>query len=302
MRGHKRQLQPFTHRWAVGHPPAWLILIAANVGFYVAQVLVNFSEPGLLERGFGLSNYGVAHGWLWQFVTYTFLHSGWLHLAANMCLLYFAGSEVEAILGVRHFLAIYFGGGILGGIVQWLAAPFTAAEPMLGATACILATLIAFTTILPELEITWLLFLVIPLNFKLKTVARIIFSVVVFCVLAPIVDRLAHTGVLNRLLAALGDHSFRVAHYAHLTGCLLGWAYVRQLGYGTPLRIQRYFLEKRRIADRRKHMSSGQFIVEEIDPILEKIARNGIRSLTREERRLLEMSREKIAAKTQSIR
>jgi len=41
-------------------------------------------------------------------------------------------------------------------------------------------------------------------------------------------------------------------------------------------------------------MSPGQFINEEIDPILEKISRDGIRSLTRGEKRILEMGREKI--------
>jgi hypothetical protein len=41
-------------------------------------------------------------------------------------------------------------------------------------------------------------------------------------------------------------------------------------------------------------MSSEQFINEEIDPILEKISRDGIRSLTRAEKRILEMGREKI--------
>ena len=41
-------------------------------------------------------------------------------------------------------------------------------------------------------------------------------------------------------------------------------------------------------------MSSGQFITEEIDPILEKISRDGIRSLSRAEKRLLDMGREKI--------
>ena len=41
-------------------------------------------------------------------------------------------------------------------------------------------------------------------------------------------------------------------------------------------------------------MTSAQFIAEEIDPILEKISRDGIRSLTRNERRILSMGREKM--------
>ena len=98
-----------------------------------------------------------------------------------------------------------------------------------------------------------------------------------------------------RIMALFTNCSYITAHYAHLAGCMFGWVYVKQLGYGNPLRIQRYFFEKRQREDRRKYMSSEQFINEEIDPILEKISRDGIRSLTRAEKRILEMGREKIA-------
>jgi hypothetical protein len=42
-------------------------------------------------------------------------------------------------------------------------------------------------------------------------------------------------------------------------------------------------------------MSADQFVEEQVDPILEKIAREGIQSLTKEERRMLEKGRAKIA-------
>jgi hypothetical protein len=100
---------------------------------------------------------------------------------------------------------------------------------------------------------------------------------------------------LAGIMALLGSRSYITAHYAHLAGCLFGWVYVKQLGYGNPLRIQRYFFEKRQREERRRHMTSDQFINEEIDPILEKISRDGIGSLTRNEKRILEMGRDKIA-------
>lgn len=293
MRIPKRQLQPFTHRWAAGHPPAWIILIALNIGIFAAQQVLGLSDQGWMDRTLGLTDEGVRQGWLWQFVTSTFLHGGWLHLAVNMVLLYFAGREVEALLGARHFLVIYFCGGIAGSLAQWAFAPLPLDGPLMGASACVLAVLIAFTTILPELEITALLFFVIPVRLKAKYLAYAAVWSSIVALLIPWMARLAPA--LDRLVGFFSSHSYITAHYAHLGGCLLGWVYVKQLGYGNPLRIQRYFLEKRLREERRKHMTPEQFILEEIDPILEKISRDGINSLTRAEKRILEMGREKIA-------
>jgi membrane associated rhomboid family serine protease len=294
MRIPKRQMQPFTHRWAVGQLRAWAILIAVNAGFFAAQTLINLNEPGWLERGLALSDPGVHQGWFWQFLTCTFLHGNWVHLLTNMVLLYFAGREVEALLGPRHFLLIYFGGGLAGSVAQWAFTPLPINGPLMGASACVLATLIAFTTILPELELTCLLFFVIPIRLKTKYLARIVVWSSVLALLAPYAAHFVNSARVDALMALFAAHTYITAHYAHLAGCLFGWLYVKQLGYGNPLRIQRYFFEKRLREERRKHMTPGQFINEEIDPILEKISRDGIRSLTRAEKRILEMGREKI--------
>ena len=45
-------------------------------------------------------------------------------------------------------------------------------------------------------------------------------------------------------------------------------------------------------------MNADQFIRAEIDPILEKISREGMHSLSRAERKILEQGRGKIATKT----
>ena len=100
-----------------------------------------------------------------------------------MLLLYFAGREVEALLGPKHFLAIYFGGGLAGSLMQWAMQPLDA--PLVGASACVLAALIAFTTILPELEITCLLFFVIPVRLKAKYLAQAVMAISLFFILIP---------------------------------------------------------------------------------------------------------------------
>jgi rhomboid family protein len=278
----KRQLQPFTRRWAPSRPSAWAILVAANVGCFVAQSVIQFSRPDFIQSWLALSREGVLAGYAWQFFSYMFLHGDLsgppalaaAHLFLNVVMLYFVAREIETILGAKHLLAIYFGGGVLGGLAQVALSP----APVLGSSAGVLAVLIALTTMLPEIEVQALLFFIIPVRLKAKHLTAIVFG-------------LAAALALARTPAS-------IAHWAHLGGCVFGWLYVRQLGYGNPLRVQRYFLEKRRRAERIERMPPEQFMSEEIDPILEKISRDGIRSLTRAERKILEKGREKIAKKT----
>lgn len=270
------RLQPFTPRWAAGRQSVVLLLIIANVAAFLLQTLATVYDENVIPEWFALSGTGIRSGFVWQFFTYMFLHGGPMHLLVNMLTLYFAGREVEAIAGSRHLLGVYFGGGLLGGVAQvLLAAP---GVPLMGASAGVCAVLIAFTTILPEIEITTLLFFIIPVRMRAKYLALGLVGIEGF---------LALSGLLPH-----------ISHVAHLGGCAFGWLYVKQLGFGNPLRIQKYVFEKRRRAERQARMSPAQFISEEIDPILDKISREGIHSLTRAERRILEKGREKIADKT----
>ena len=276
MRTPRRQLQSYSGRWAGRRPSVLSLLIALNVGCFVTQSVIEHSGVASPAEWFGLSAEGVRAGHYWQFITYMFLHHDPLHLLANMMLLYFAGREIEAMIGPRHLLAIYFSGGLLGGIAQWLLP--SVGGPLIGASGGACAVLIAFTTILPEMEITALLFFVIPIRTRAKYLA------------------IGMVGI--SVLFFLSGAFTHVSHLAHLGGSLVGWLYVKQLGFGNPLRLQKYFFEKRQREERHARMSPEQFISEEIDPILDKISREGIHSLTRNERRILEEGREKIAKKS----
>lgn len=59
----------------------------------------------------------------WTVVTSMFLHGGLWHILVNMYMLYFFGSSVLRLVGTGRFLAVYFGGGVLGSILYILMAP-----------------------------------------------------------------------------------------------------------------------------------------------------------------------------------
>ena len=267
--------ESFTDRLIGRRGSLTLLLIAINVGCFLVQSLVNAVSPYWVDNWLALSPAGVRSGYEWQFFTYMFLHGGVLHLLFNMFTLFFAGREVEALVGKAHFLAIYFLGGLVGGLAQIFLAPGNSS--LIGASAGVFAIVIAFTTLFPDVVLTLLIYFIIPLKMKAKYLALL----------------LVGSSVLFLLKGIMPD----VGHVAHLGGCLVGWVYIKRLGYGSPLRIQEYFSRKREFAARVKSMSPEEFISEEIDPILDKIAREGMSSLTRTERKILEKGRDKIARK-----
>lgn len=248
----------------------WPKLIVINAAVFVLQQFM------VLEPWFALSRAGLWGGQIWQFVTYTFLHGSVLHLAVNMLTLMFAGRELEFLLGKTRMLLIYFGGAILGGLMQLLITGGD--QALVGASAAVFAVLFAFTTIMPETEIMLLLFFVVPVRMKAKFLALGL--------------------VVVSLLFIVSGTGGNIGHVAHLGGALFGWVYARKLGYGNPFRIQEYLWAKRERKDRERVMSPEEFISEEIDPILDKISREGIHSLTRAERRILERGRDKIERRT----
>ena len=275
MRPIRQQFQSFNRSWSGRRFSTVSVLIGVNAGVFVFQLLLDRLAPGWVERYLALSGDGMRAGFEWQFLSYMFLHGNLLHLAFNMLTLFFAGREVEVIAGRRHLLGMYFAGGLFGGLAQVLLS--ASQNSLVGASAAVFAVLIAFTTIYPEMELTLLLFFIIPVRVKAKYLA---FGLVA-------------TSVFFSLSGVWGG----VGHIAHLGGCLAGWLYAKQLGFGRPLRLPRFFYRKRERAEQLRSMTPAEFISREIDPILDKISREGIHSLTRAERKILEKGREKIERK-----
>src|SRR5579862_1949098 len=93
-------------------------LIAANVVMFLVT-----SFAGSLLRYLGLVPTFVIHDfWIWQLVTYMFLHGGIFHILFNMLALWMFGAELERIWGTRYFLKFYFVTGIGAGALTVLLA------------------------------------------------------------------------------------------------------------------------------------------------------------------------------------
>jgi membrane associated rhomboid family serine protease len=228
-------------------------------------------DPGGSERLFGLSRSGALYGCVWQFVSYLFLHhlSHPLGLCFTILGLVVVGSELEEIIGKAHFVMLLACAGIVAG------AAYLAVSPnglLLGAGPAICATIVGCTTILSG-----------------------------FSVMLPFGIRLLykHAGwalVLSLLVYGLlgGRADAHVTAIVNLTGAAAGWLHVRILGFGSPLPGE--MIVRRRLAERArvKRLPLRLYLATYVDPILEKIHQDGIRSLSRAEKQVLRQARQKV--------
>jgi rhomboid family protein len=278
MRLSGRKSTSFTRRWTQRPRVVLLGLIGVNIAAFMAQLFLDAYQPGFVREYLGLSHRGVSAAYGWQFFTAIFLHEGPWHLIGNTFVLYLLGRDVESIIGQRQFLLLYLAGAVTGELGHLFLMPATSV--LFAASGGAIAVLVAYATILPELELTSMLFLVLPVRLKAKYLAYGAFA-------------LALWGVTL-------DRNGAIAHSAYLGGSAAGWIYAHLLGFGRASILQRALRQRRAEADRLRAMTPDQFIAERVDPILDKISREGLQSLTRSERRTLAEAQEKIADKAQA--
>jgi membrane associated rhomboid family serine protease len=87
---------------------------------------------------------------LWQFISYAFLHSGFLHIGGNMFFLYLFGNNVNDKLGNIGYVCLYLAGAVFSGIGHTLMV----SSPALGASGAVAAVTGAYLVLFPQTLIT----------------------------------------------------------------------------------------------------------------------------------------------------
>ena len=265
----------FARPWQESRRVVLVTLIGINVAAFVVQLVLDAVAPGLVRDYLALSKNGLGDAYSWQFVTSILVFGGPLHFLGNTLALYFLGRDIESILGQRHFLYLFLSGAIAGELGHLFLMP---ADTLLyAASGGVAAVTIAYATILPELDlIAWRLG-VFRLNLKAK--------------------HLAYALTFLSLVMLMVDRHGAVIHSAIPGGLAAGWLYAHLLGFGHPSWLQQKLARRRAVAQRIERLTPAEFIEQEINPLLEKISRSGIQSLTRSERRVLDRVREKFSNK-----
>ena len=286
---------PYESRWS-----ASLILVIINASVYVLQLLsdlLSAPDPNPFVRYLALAPGDLAHGWLWQLLTFQFLHGGPLHLIINCAMLWMFGRPVESLLGRATFLKLYFVSGTTGGVLQvlcsWVFPAHFGVGPVLGASAGIFGLIAAFAALNWEQPITTLVALIIPVTMRAKYLVLILGLLAVFGMLER-KSGIAHAAHLGGLFAGLGFIRFVV----QAEGGLFDRKRFRppsprrELVKTAPPKRAFWRRESPRPVD---DLPPAEFISREVDPILDKISAHGIQSLTERERKILEAARAKMS-------
>jgi len=152
--------------------PFTLALLTVNLAVFLLEEILRIFFDTSLFPFLALSRDGLMEGGWWQVVTHGFVHGNLLHLVVNMVGLWFTGPILEGLLGGMRYLILYFGGIIAGGLLQTLAG--RGSVDLVGASGAVCALLVGFGTLLPRLQITALIFFVIPVRMKAATLGWLV--------------------------------------------------------------------------------------------------------------------------------
>lgn len=148
----------------------------------------------------------------WTLFTYMFVHFNFWHIFMNLFVLFFSGQIFMDMLGDKRVLPVYLLGGLAGGllfILMYNISPSLSHNPMIGASAGVMAIMVAAAVKAPNLPVR--LFFVLEVKFWMVAAGFIFIDII------TLTD--GNTG----------------GHLAHLAGAAFGFFYVRGLDNGRDI-------------------------------------------------------------------
>ena len=261
----------------------WMIVNLINVFVYLFMSNV-FSLSTLLALP---SNINSILFKPWTLFTYMFLHTNIFHIGFNMLMLYFSGQIFLQFLNQKQLVSTYIFGGLFGAIFYILSFNIfprfndvVTFSTLMGASASVLAILIGIATYAPLYTVN-LMFLG-PVKLKHLAIGFV---------------------VLDILSIDKGNSG---GHLAHLGGAFWGFLYALQLKKGkdiskvfdslfayfnfpkkSKMYVNKNYTEKKRTTTDEQYNKLKKEKQAQIDHILDKIAKSGYESLSKQEKELL---------------
>jgi len=272
----------------IGGPvtPGVKFLMIVNGTVFLIQQIAGLIIPdgNLIEGLFGLSHNGFINSFMiWQPFTYMFLHGGWMHIFFNLIGLWMFAGELEIAWGKSKFLRYYILSGIGAGffisLMNYIAfikfGESAALVTTIGASGAIYAVLLAYAMLWPDREV--LFYFILPVKIKYLVIA---FGLMEFF------------GTLSSAAGAGGN----ISHIGHLGGIISGYFLIRFMRSSkSSVKFKKSFIEKfkkqNRLNEKKKVIDTRIVAKKIIDDLLGKIAKNGMNSLTPEEKKKLEWAR-----------
>ncbi len=262
-------------------------LIFVNIGvflfvnlFYLIFLILSKPEIGVIpEQQLSLhADLGLFIRQPWSLITYMFMHKDVFHILFNMLWLYWFGEIFVLYLGESKVIPLYFIGGLSGALLTMLAVNFIPVfeihkyRPMVGASAAVLAFVFAAATINPDHRV------------QLPFIGGIAIKYI------AVVPLIIHIIAIRDINGNVGGN------IAHLGGAISGYLFIKALqsGFRFPT-IRNPFSRKSKVKVAYKNTGFqqktdkpvGKNEQQRVDEILDKIARSGYDSLSKEEKDFL---------------
>jgi membrane associated rhomboid family serine protease len=258
-----------------------LITIIAVVGFLLSNTVISEKVVDLLAVPSSLKLLAAKP---WTIITYMFTHKDVWHILFNMLWLYWFGRIFLEYLDQRKLVAVYLLGGLIGALVYIVSfnifpafAGVVADSAAIGASASVMAIVVAIATYVPDYTIQLLLLG----RIKIKYMALAIF------VLTSVMDFSINSG----------------GKLSHIGGAIFGYLYIVNLRRGHDIgkgfnKILDFFVtlfkpRKKLKVTHKKTATDYEYNKIKVDhqktinTILDKISKGGYDSLTKEEKETL---------------
>jgi membrane associated rhomboid family serine protease len=221
----------------------------------------------------------------WTFITYMFLHEGFIHILFNLLWLFWFGTVFIQELGMKKLLSTYLLGGFMGGIFFVLFynlfpvfAEVRQNAVALGASASVMAVVVAVAVYRPDRKMQ--LVLIGPVKIGYLALGMFIIS--------SLVDFSVNTG----------------GKISHIGGALTGFLFAYYYRQGKDIsrgfdsfmdRVATWFkpgkhrmkVTHKRPVDDLEYNTQKNVEQKEVDSILDKISKGGYESLSAREKELL---------------
>lgn len=207
-----------TRQWGLpGFPPVVRTLIIINIAIWLLEISSAATGQWIILH-LALFDFESPLFKPYQYLTYMFVHDNgtWQHVFFNMFALWMFGSNLEQFWGSRRFFYFYMicgvGAALLYSGIMYLhmhslanhTADYGFDSVMFGASGAVFGVLVAFGYTFPDVEL-----IIIPIPFPMKAKWLVIGYI-----------------VLEFFLGVARMKGDNVAHFAHLTGALVGFLLV----------------------------------------------------------------------------
>lgn len=151
----------------------WVTSIVSLLSPVITFIMMHHFHLVGPQQWLALSLGGMEQGWIWEPLSYLFIHSADTHISLgllfslffHMLLLWYAGTEIAKRFGERSFFMLYFSAGLISGLVATaLLYFFSSSEIVFGSGPAVYAALMVWIMLYPDLNLFF--FFVIKLKAK----------------------------------------------------------------------------------------------------------------------------------------